>query len=599
MFSLLGRVRFPRIPKSLPVIHVGFLIFGLVYCRMVAQDFLASKGGIRSVCPPCGPLCTGEVGSMGIDKKTHRVLLLIVAASAIVYILTFSRLSSYDSLSYFKAVEMGSAEDLVHPHHLIYLPLQKAWFMLWQMFGFEGRAAFPMKVLSLVGTCLAVWVVGLTLCFAVTGLVRFSALVTGFAFAYLTWHFASQAEPVPYFLLFSTLGLYLMLRLLRDGDESRRAPIIIGLVNALGVLFHQELVLMVPFSAAGLWLRSEPRSRRRALVVYFAIVLIGVVVPYLLIGRYLARATNAGDLVAWASGYLSFFKGSGFAEWSNIGITVVVKGIVRAFVGGEALKAYVVAGAERDYGFYLALVPYGWTLMFITVGAVALVMRIRSLLERFKALIVLILGMTAVFGFAAAWWGPQNRTFWSPVIPCILLIAGFGYTHLPRQRAIAMAARIILLGFAALLIWGNLTGGILAKKASRDEDERLLVELQARVDRSDIVILAAGRHKRLVDYYAPGIRALAVVKGQRGETELFRGLKSGARRDARETLAGGGSVFMSSEVLSETQGPEEFLGLPASPELDVVTLFTYTDSFSGAHKYQMLQLRLRPPEEVF
>jgi hypothetical protein len=132
-------------------------------------------------------------------------LFVIAAVAATVYALTFSGMSSFDSLCYYRDVEMGGWRDLVHPHHIIYLPVQKGWYKLWQSLGYNGRAVLPLKALSLLVTCSATLSIGLLLREVTVNRFQLCAMTTGFAFIYLTWHFATQAEPVPFFLLFSYL----------------------------------------------------------------------------------------------------------------------------------------------------------------------------------------------------------------------------------------------------------------------------------------------------------------------------------------------------------------------------------------------------------
>jgi hypothetical protein len=277
----------------------------------------------------------------------------------------------------------------------------------------------------------------------------------------------------------------------------------------------------------------------------------------------------------------------------------MVKGITRAFLGGDALKAYLLGGAARDYRFYITLIPPVGVMLLIGTGIVAMLARLQFLLGRIKSHIVLIVIVTALFGVVVTWWSPQNRTFWSPVIPGILLLAGIGYAGLPRRQPVIVARNTMCIVFTVLIVWGNLAGGILAKHAHKDEEETILVELVERVGPSDVVILASGRHERLLDYYAPQIRSLGVVTGARGKSPLFKDLREYASHGGRAALIKGHRVFMSSEVLRPGDGPESFLKLPAGMEIDARPAFNYVDSFSGVDQYQMLELVLHSRPAVF
>jgi hypothetical protein len=223
-----------------------------------------------------------------LSMKAALLVILILSIGSI-YALTMSRTSSYDALCYYRAVEYGTWNDLGHPHHLIYLPALRVWFGLWRGLGYDGGVVLPSKTLSLIGAhaaLVAFWYV----------LARFFSareavpLLLMLSFTYVVWHFASEAEPVTFFLLFSILGVLLLIKLQTSGIISYAGVITLAAVNSLGVLFHQELVVLVPISAIYIALYACRTHRWRAVVIYAGVAALLIGAPYLAAARYFGGA---------------------------------------------------------------------------------------------------------------------------------------------------------------------------------------------------------------------------------------------------------------------------------------------------------------------
>ncbi len=514
-----------------------------------------------------------------------KVGLLFVCLVALIYAVSFSHSSTYDSLSYYKDIEMGNRFDLLHPHHLAFLPLQRVWYRLWQELGYDGRSAYALKVLSLMVSCLAVFAFSVLARRLIKATFAYVITLVSFAFAYLVWSFSTQGEPVPFFVLFTVLSLLVLIDVMAKEPRLKDACLL-ALVSGVGVLFHQELALVAPFVIFALCLKP-----RRSQLIATYLVLFGALValPYLLAGKYLMRAGTTGGLVRWMTDYLHLFRGTQYGTLSNLRLSLIGRGLGGAFLGGMNLKPYLLWGKAKDAGFYLAALP------FFLLGAYLLLGLAGALrgcgLRSWKYEDRLLAAFIVVFGAVGIWWGAHNRTFWTPVIVSLLVLVGRGYEWIAQRAKMRSLGTIVGVALVPCLIFGNLFGGILVRHHSYDDRAVVLMELFARAQPPDVVIVHDSRIYRLLDYYGHGLRVYAVVRGGRGKREPFLRMNLEARQAAIEALKSGNRVFVSSDAV----GGDDFrkaLGLPPDIDFTLESGFAYDDPFTGL-TYTMHILRGR------
>jgi len=110
----------------------------------------------------------------------------------------------------------------------------------------------------------------------------------------------TEAEPVIFFLLFF---------LLEPRSAAAPAPLApgvgpaawkLGLVSVLGVLFHQELIAVIPFSVAVLWLRPGSRRRWRVAAAYAVLVGAAIALLYGLAAHLATGARGPAGLIRWS-----------------------------------------------------------------------------------------------------------------------------------------------------------------------------------------------------------------------------------------------------------------------------------------------------------
>lgn len=491
----------------------------------------------------------GSDAGPGDSGKRSLIPFVLIPLALLVYLLTFSHVSSLDALYYYRDFERGALRDLLHPHHPIYELVARGWCDLWRVLGWPGPAEVPAKSLSLVAAAGALAVFARTLRLLFGGGFMAGALLLVMAFSYLPWHVATEAEPVIFFILFSCLNLDLLLRRLLLPRGSGPAAWKLGLANVLGVLFHQELILVVPFSLVVLWLRPGTRDRRRLVPAHALLVAAGIGIPYALAAHLATGARDPAGWVRWVTHYGHFFAGS-YGQITGQTPANTLRGLSALFLGGTALKAYAAPGVPRDPRLLAALLPFLGLAAILVLGLGALLVSLRSGRARRAggeggapaagpdrtwapagALaansdrtwapagapvtgslipIRLLAAWLIVSAGFAIWWMPENRNFWAPTLPALVILCGIGLASLDGNRAARVARQVVPAAWILLLVAGNLSGGILHKHFMDDARQELSVRLLRTVGPGDLVVLPADRLWLCATYYHPEIRCIGL-----------------------------------------------------------------------------------------
>jgi hypothetical protein len=531
------------------------------------------------------PLLSGKTLTM---KAGLVVVLILVTGS--VYILTLSHTSSYDALSYYRDVEYGAWKDLGHPHHLIYLPMLRVWYDLWKGLGYNGNVVLPSRILSLAAALgIAAAFARLLAYFFRPGKAFVLALVLGFT--YTTWHFASEVEPVDFFILFSILNTLLLLRIQTRATIFSRDIVLVACVNSLGVMFHQSLAVFIPISAVYLGLNSKRGARVHAVTAYTILAALLIAIPYLAAGRYWGGARNLSASLRWASTYKQHFREFGLGSWSRVSLDPILHGIGRTFLGGTALKPYVLAAKPKDVWFYLAASPYAITAALVTLGLAICVAGARSLCRRHGWTLLTVFMLVPIFGCIASWWEPWNRTFWGPTLPSLVIFTGLGYSLLPDRPALKTLGRGAPILLLATLIAGNLAGGIMQKHAQEDTNCPVVTGMRSLECSGSIVILRNGMPARLLAYYCPSldIRYVTCPRGC-SHRELITAMEP-ALRGAGPVLASGRTVFFASDLIASPEDIIAAFSQVAGIEVIVTPCFTCAHPVSGHPPFTMYEVR--------
>lgn len=424
------------------------------------------------------------------------------------YAATYSRVGSVDAYFYFNNLDPGPPSYLYHPPHLAYLLVGKAWYGLWQLFGYDGNSPLPLKSMSLIGAlgALSVFARLVNRLFA-PGLASLLLFLT-FGFSYLPWHYATEAEPVIFFQFFAVWILYELVQCSAGGDALACRPRRLGLAVGLGTLFHQALILVVPLGLAVLGRRGDWPERLRAGRRFLATTLAIVAVAYVGVGYLATHSLAPSDLLAWATTVVDEYSGThGLA--AHLNLRLVVKGAASPFLGASALKPYVYAGQPRDAVFWLAVSVQLVVLGLITAASVLAAFHWRRLDPTLRRRLAVIVVFTGIYVAATLYWEPGNRKFWAPVAPGLLILLGAALCGggPARRRG---RGEIILGLLCLLLLVGNLTGGILGKHRRRDSEQELAVKLLPRFRSGDLLVMESSRLWQCVTYHFPELNVVAV-----------------------------------------------------------------------------------------
>ncbi len=517
--------------------------------------------------PPAPTRGPGLVGGCAI--------LLLLA----LYALTWSRVNQVDALHYFENIRRGDLAALIHPHHLVFELVQAGWVAAWNAVGLPDSIETATKTLSFLGSLLALLVFGATVRRHFGGRVGLLLLLL-FGTTYGTWHMATEAEPPIWFLLFSAWNLALLAGLLKR-PLTPRDGLVLGLVNSAGMLFHQELVLTVPFTLAVMWIRGGGAVRWRALGLYAVTGIVCVAIPYVLLGLRAAEAQGEPGLLPWLTAYSHRFEGE-YGRFHPDTLRYAVQGFLGTWLGGSALKPYLAAGAPRDAGFLRAAAPF----LLLAVGLGFLLVRSlwASVSKAQRSTFWMLALWTLVYGGAAVWWMPENRSFWIPVLPSLVLLMGYGMVT--DRRGPGRGPLAVAVGLIGVLVAGNLSGGILTKHQHQDRMQPLHVGLDPIITARDFLVITHDRVWLVVQHHRPEYPARGLfVGGRLGRDEDWLA----AAAEALVVLRQGGRVFVDDTLADPLLDRMREQGFdPATEPLQVTDLFGFGDSERADDRRRLL-----------
>ncbi len=502
---------------------------------------------------------------------------LAVAGFALLYALTSPRVHSIDAYYYYHDLEHGDLRALLHPHHLVYELLGKGSFELWRVLGYAGRPALPLQALSLGAVAGALLLFGRLARRACGPGILAWLLLAILGVSYLPWHYAGEGEPVAFFLLFACAYLCLLERLVAGPPLATRGALAAGLLCGLGVLFHQSLAFALPLLAWTLWKAEAPERRagRTLALLGAAIGLVGA--AYLVGGRLATGSWRPDTLYRWATGYLEEFGGR-FGQRRNFRPFPIAQGAYGAFLGGSSLKGILLGGARLDPRQWLVLAPYAGVAGALGAGLIALLAGWRKLPEGQRRLAAPVALFGLIYVAAAIFWEPDNRKFWAPVLPSVLLLTAAGgrvWFGSRAGRALSIAAAA---GLGVVLLGGNLAGGILQKHAQRDSQQALSLRLLELWQPGDLVVLEGNRLWQSLDYNYPRLRTTPVHRYASAAFAAADTTLLHAALAARETLGGGHRVFVSSDVLADLLRKLSAIDAAEAARLEPRPLFSFVDS---------------------
>ncbi len=415
-----------------------------------------------------------------------------------------SRTFVLDSAWY--AYEARYAEDLFHPHHLLYNGLG---FVLNRAVN-ALVAVDTIAVLSAANGLFSVALVWLLyrllrrLHVAAYAACAF-ALLCGFSAG--IWSMATAVEVYPLTLLLQIAALWRLSQPL-----TWPSAILVGLLTGLAMLFHQTGVFFAPVAAfllyalpphatgpaMGAAAASRTAGQRLWLpAVALSVALVVVAVPYGLVAAARGLHTPRA-LLHWLLSYTDtpqYRAGIWGGGFSLSGLPMVAVGFFSALFSPLVIETWLGSGARPPLGELLSLLPIGLfaALLLYTVAAALRLPRppssagarlVASSQPWRRGLSLWLL----LHGLFTTWWEPSNPEFWLLLYPALTVLLALATRRVLRELK---AAPRLLFGLCALACLGNFASRIYP--ASRPQNNPTLSVMQVLAAERQ-----AGRRVRIV-----------------------------------------------------------------------------------------------------
>ncbi len=247
-------------------------------------------------------------------------------AAFVLYLSARNAFYGFDSLFYAEAVELGTAERLLHPHHVLYNPVCRLAYGVARLFGYGGGALAPMHVVNaLLGGAGAAF--AFALCRRL-GAKRWAAALAGagLATAAAYWSNAAGVEVYPLATAAALAALYVAALAPSRGVK---AAALAGVAFVGAALAHQLNLLLAP--AGLLYMLTALEGRRRKALAFAVGYAAAFVVGYLVVPAAFLGLGTGPAYVAW------FFHFPRMNQWGGLALG----NVAAPFVRGDARELRV------------------------------------------------------------------------------------------------------------------------------------------------------------------------------------------------------------------------------------------------------------------
>lgn len=441
--------------------------------------------------------------------------LALLLVAAVLYLTFPARVYECDAVIYATAGLAGDREQSTDAGHLAWGFLELGAAQVGTALQPPLHPIFLLRWLAIASALIGIWLFHRVARRSGSGPVA-AWLVTGLlAFSYSYWHFGVQAESH----LVATVFLIAFAGAAADHFRSGTTGSVVAasVFLSLSTLMHQTGILLVPAFLVPALLRAPDGVRRlRVAAAFLGIYFLLVILPYLGVGWFVRGFRSYGEFREWILG-LSLWGMWG--DWETTSGVAALIGLGRSIVGSHYLLgipwienlAYrlvpnaswedeaALASAIFPGVHYLLLVVqvvwFGGVIWGLTRVARRLPL-LRSEGDSFTAFLVLWLLIYVPF---IVWWAPIRAEFWIAVfVPLLLLLGPILLPAEPAGRGARRAARLLVIGLAALNLLGSL-----GPQANHSVEPELyhLVAIDAVTKPGDFVLTAhdlRGRATRFV-----------------------------------------------------------------------------------------------------
>ena len=462
-------------------------------------------------------------------------------AAFVLYLSARNVFYGFDSLFYAEAVESGTAERLLHPHHLLYNPICWLAYAGARLLGYGGRALAPMHVVNA-----AAGGAGAAFMFALcrgVGARRWPALWAGAALATAAAYWENAAG-VEVYTLGTAGALAALSAATRVPSRGMKAAALAGAAAAGAALAHQLNLLLAP--AAFIYVLTTGNARRGKTLAfaagYAATFIVGyVAVPAALLGLETPRA-----YADW------FFHLALMNQWGGLSRASFVPGaaaFARAFYVDAFGDNFAAPFIKADVRLLRVALPLWLAVAFC--GANLLLWLRRG--PRRRALTLLGIPLLLYAGFIL-WWLPSYVGYWLLPAACFLGVVAVAVSGGGRRwYGISLLALALAWLGVTNVNWRN---GLRPRgRLAANADYRAGVALAAFVPRGALVYVAPFPPLPHARYFGHLTNARtpnwAVNKYGGDGKKAARRLEKLIRRE----LDGGRSVYVGDHAFPGTGGP--------------------------------------------
>lgn len=380
-----------------------------------------------------------------IRGTTTEVLMVWLAAYVFFLASLANNLSaSHDSINYLRHIAGG--KHLFHQHHLLYHFFAHYWLNAFSSIlptvseHYIVQAFTALWGSSILAVCYLFFVnrFHLTKALALAG-------TCVIAFSYGTWFYSVNVE------VYSPANFFILCALYKMGAQQviRKDLLVVALLHAGAMLFHQINVLFTVVCVLWIWRRFRP-GMFGPLVTYFAVAGLITGLTYFFVGWFIEMKNDPVAFADWILGYTV-----GHSYWQMPGWQTPLKaaaGLARSFIGGQFLfqlqpvTAILESGfsghALEDEKFLTRNLPasYAWMILALSAlfGLAVLTIALKfvaaiSKMATQEKIILPLFATLIVYSAFFCFWMPEILDFWilQMVLIWLLLIGMLPLTRFP------------------------------------------------------------------------------------------------------------------------------------------------------------------------
>jgi hypothetical protein len=386
----------------------------------------------------------------------------------LLYLLLPTRKYYWDGISFAQIIEdaPGLHPHLIHPNHLLYNVFGYLIYKLAGLSGIPVRALHVLQFANCLLSVLCAYIFFLILKSTFSSKYLIYSLTLLFSFSATWWMFSTDAGayiPSILFLLVSFL-------LIQPAREPR--PILVAIIHAISMLFHQLAMLFFPVALLGIFYQASSQSKRQRvkLMFHYIAVTFLITLPIYYFCFYLREESlSFPAFIQWT---LSHSADSHFTFnlWNNFVVTL--QGHLKLFLGASGRLPWIISMKNP-----LMVILFAGLIAAVAVLCLKLIRTPNVFRQFIRAIISSVSKLSPLLALLTVWctcyllfllfFLPQNtfyRLFYLPAIILLLgvflnpLMASSGYKRKHRTALLVMIVAIfnlIFLIFPYSRIQGN------------------------------------------------------------------------------------------------------------------------------------------------